>query len=132
MSILFCKKYRRISCFFVLTARPFCGKISVTLRNREESPLLICYSVILCVMSAVAFVFFAVDKANAADDRARIPEVVLLTLAALGGGTGALLGRFLLHHKSNVRRKLHFAVTLFAATAMQLTCLLYLAVLKIL
>lgn len=70
------------------------------------------YLITCAAMSVIAFVFFAWDKANAADGRAfRVPEIVLLTLAALGGGVGALLGRLLLHHKSS-SRKLHFAVIL--------------------
>ena len=77
-------------------------------------------------MSALAFIFFAVDKANAADGRGRIPEVTLLTLAALGGGIGAMMGKVLLHHKSNVRRKPHFAIVLFAALLGQLALLGYL------
>lgn len=70
------------------------------------------YLITCGVASVLAFVFFAVDKANAADGRARIPEICLLTLAALGGGVGAILGRGLLHHKSNARRKPHFAVVI--------------------
>ena len=93
--------------------------------------MLLIYSIILIVMSALAFVCFAVDKANAADGRERVPEAVLLTLATLGGGVGALLGKVLLHHKSNARRKPHFAVTLVAAVVLQLACLVYLVVLKL-
>ena len=69
-------------------------------------------------MSALAFVFFAVDKASAADGRSRTPEIVLLTLAALGGGVGALLGRVLLHHKSSAR-KMHFAVVTVVSALLQ-------------
>ncbi len=93
--------------------------------------MLLAYSVILCLMSAVAFVCFAVDKANAADGRGRVPEAVLLTLASLGGGVGALLGKLLLHHKSNARRKFHFTVTLVAAPVLQLACLIYLVALRL-
>ena len=94
--------------------------------------MLLTYSIILGVVSLIAFVLFAVDKANAADGRARVPELVLLTVAALGGGVGALLGKVALHHKSNARRKLHFAVVLTVAPVLQLACLGYLAVLTLL
>ena len=78
------------------------------------------YYLITCaVMSMVAFIFFAVDKAAAADGRRRIPELTRLTLASLGGGVGAMLGRTLLHHKSNVNRKLHFAVVLITSALLQ-------------
>ena len=86
------------------------------------------YYLITCaVMSLIAFVMFAVDKAAAADGRARIPELSLLTLSALGGGVGAMLGKVLLHHKSNVKKKLHFAVVLTTSVLVQvgfLICLL--------
>ena len=86
------------------------------------------YYLIACgVMSFIAFVAFAIDKAAAADGRARIPELSLLTLSALGGGVGAMLGKVLLHHKSNVKKKLHFAVVLTTSVVLQvgfLACLL--------
>ena len=86
------------------------------------------YYLITCaVMSLFGFVMFAVDTAAAADGRARIPELSLLTLSALGGGVGAMLGKILLHHKSNVKKKLHFAVVLTTSVLVQvgfLICLL--------
>lgn len=84
------------------------------------------YLITLGVASLLAFAFFAVDKADAADGRARVPEIVLLTLAALGGGVGALLGKILLHHKSNKGRKPHFAVVLPIAAITQIAFLVYL------
>ena len=84
------------------------------------------YLITLGVMSLFAFVLFAVDKAASADGRARIPELVLLTLAALGGGVGAMLGMILLHHKSNVKRKLHFAIVLTTSVVIQIGFLVYL------
>ena len=79
------------------------------------------YYLIACaVMSALAFLFFAIDKANAADGRTRIPEITLLTLSALGGGVGAMMGRTFLHHKSNARRKMHFAIVLWVSFVMQI------------
>ena len=86
------------------------------------------YYLIVCgVLSLVSFVLFAVDKAAAADGRTRIPEISLLTLSALGGGVGAMLGKILLHHKSNVKRKLHFAVVLTTSVVTQVGFLIYLA-----
>ena len=73
------------------------------------------YVIPLTVMSLLALVAFGVDKSRAADKRGRIPELVLLTLAALGGSLGAVLGSVLFHHKTNVGRKLHFFVTLYGA-----------------
>lgn len=76
------------------------------------------YLIPLGVMSLLALIAFGVDKARAADGRRRIPELTLLTLAALGGSVGAVLGSVLFHHKTNARRKLHFFVTLYGSLVM--------------
>ena len=81
------------------------------------------YVVPLCVMSLLALVFFGMDKAGAADGRKRIPELVLLSMAALGGSIGAVLGSILFHHKVNVGRKLHFFITLYGSLLLHVTLL---------
>ena len=50
--------------------------------------------------SLLAFLLFAIDKAKARRHRWRIPEAVLLGVAACGGGLGALLGMQLCRHKT--------------------------------
>ena len=77
-------------------------------------------------MSLLAFLFFAMDKRAARRGGARIPELALLTLAALGGGVGAMWGRVLLHHKSNNRRKFHFTVVLWLSLLAQVAFALFL------
>lgn len=78
------------------------------------------YYLITCgVMSLVAFVSFALDKAASKGEGRRIPEITLLTLATLGGGVGAMLGKTLLRHKSNAKRKLHFAIILTLSFVIQ-------------
>ena len=87
------------------------------------------YYLITCaVMSVIAFAAFAIDKAAAADGRGRIPEITLLTLATLGGGAGAMLGKVLLRHKSNAKRKLHFAVVLTTSVLVQVALFIVLLV----
>ena len=86
------------------------------------------YLAVCGAMSLIAFVFFAMDKAAAADARKRIPELTLLTLAALGGGVGAMLGKMLLKHKSNAKRKWHFTIILTTSVALQVVFLLYLLI----
>lgn len=55
------------------------------------------------VMSAVAFLTYAFDKAAAQDRRRRVRESTLHLLALLGGWPGALLGQRVCRHKSRKR-----------------------------
>lgn len=61
-------------------------------------------AVYLGVINLATFAIFGLDKAAAADKvnrgRSRVPERVLLTLAALGGSPGALLARPVFRHKT--------------------------------
>lgn len=57
----------------------------------------------LMAASAVAFIFYAVDKGLAKANAIRVPEVVLHILALAGGAVGALLGMLALRHKRNFR-----------------------------
>lgn len=84
------------------------------------------YLIPLGVMSFIALVAFGMDKARAADGKRRIPELSLLTLAALGGSVGAVLGSVLFHHKTNARRKLHFFVTLYGSLLLHIGLLVML------
>ena len=81
------------------------------------------YLIPLGVMSLLALIAFGVDKARAADGGRRIPELVLLTFAALGGSVGAVLGAHLFHHKVSVRRKLHFFITMYGSLLLHLALL---------
>ncbi len=81
------------------------------------------YIIPLAVMSFLALLAFGMDKARAADGRARVSELTLLTLAALGGATGAVLGSILFHHKTNFRRKPHFFFTLYGALLLHMALL---------
>ena len=57
-------------------------------------------AVYLGVLNLLTFAIFGLDKAAAADRRPRVPERTLLTLAAVGGGPGALLARPVFRHKT--------------------------------
>lgn len=78
------------------------------------------YLLTLGVMSPITFCFFLADKLRSKGNGSRVPEIVLLTLATLGGGVGALLGKVLLRHKSNARRKWHFAIILNVTVILQI------------
>lgn len=54
----------------------------------------------LMLVNIVAFAAFGIDKYKAKRDQWRIPEKTLLTLAAIGGGVGALLGMKVWRHKT--------------------------------
>lgn len=63
-------------------------------------------------MNAVAYILMAVDKTNAMRKARRIPEAVLLLIAALGGSLGEWLGMASLHHKTK-HKKFLILVPLF-------------------
>ena len=55
-------------------------------------------------MNAAAYILMAVDKTNAIRKARRIPEAVLLLIAALGGSLGEWLGMASLHHKTKHKK----------------------------
>ncbi len=54
----------------------------------------------LMVINIVTLLVYGIDKWKAKRKRWRIPESVLILLAVIGGGIGALLGMFVWHHKT--------------------------------
>lgn len=69
------------------------------------------------VMSIVAFMIYAWDKHQAACQRGRVPEAVLLLLAFLWGGFGALCAMVFCHHKT---QKTAFLVCVPIAVCLQI------------
>ncbi|KQZ17770.1 DUF1294 domain-containing protein [Caulobacter sp. Root1472] len=57
-------------------------------------------ALVLGVLNLATFLIFGWDKLAAADCRSRVPERLLLLLAALGGGPGALVARPVFRHKT--------------------------------
>lgn len=78
-------------------------------------------AVYLGVLNLATFAIFGFDKAAAVDRRSRVPERVLLTLAALGGTPGALLARPVFRHKT---RKQPFSAWLVLIVFMQIVALI--------
>ncbi|MBQ8404230.1 MAG: DUF1294 domain-containing protein [Clostridia bacterium] len=62
--------------------------------------LIAAFGAIVFVMSAIAFILYAVDKAKAKKGAWRIPEAVLLGWGFLGGAVGALVAMKNLRHKT--------------------------------
>ena len=85
------------------------------------------YIITLVAMSVLTLVAFAIDKIKSSGDSSRIPEIVLLSLITFGGSVGGLIGIYVLRHKTNPLTKFHFAITEFAALAVQAYLLIMLA-----
>ena len=73
-------------------------------------------TIYLLIMNAAGFLLMHLDKEKAKRNRWRISEATLLTVAALGGSIGSLLGMYLFHHKT---RHLKFRLGLPAILAAQ-------------
>ena len=58
----------------------------------------------LAAVNLAAFLLYGVDKFKARRGLWRIPESVLLFMAAAGGSAGALLGMRFFHHKTKKPR----------------------------
>lgn len=54
----------------------------------------------LLIINAVGFVIMLVDKIKAKKRAWRIPEATLMTVAAVGGSLGSLLGMYIFRHKT--------------------------------
>ena len=54
----------------------------------------------LLIINAAGFLLMRIDKGKAQKNRWRIPEATLMTVAALGGSAGSLLGMYLFRHKT--------------------------------
>ena len=58
------------------------------------------FLIYLLLINAAGFVIMFVDKWKARKNRWRIPEATLITVAALGGSIGSLLGMYTFRHKT--------------------------------
>lgn len=78
------------------------------------------YLILLAVMSVITLATYAIDKKNSANEaNGRIPEIVLLSLTTFGGAIGALVGIYVLRHKSNFVTKFHFGITVWLSAIIQ-------------
>ena len=58
----------------------------------------------LLIMNVAGFLFMLADKRRARKNRWRIPEGTLITVAALGGSVGSLLGMYTFRHKTHHKK----------------------------
>lgn len=54
----------------------------------------------LLIINAIGFVLMLADKHRARKKLWRIPEATLMTIAAIGGSIGSLLGMYTVRHKT--------------------------------
>ena len=71
--------------------------------------------VYLVVITVVTFLVYGIDKWKAQHKRWRIPENVLLGLAAIGGSVGAWLGMQVWNHKTQHKKFKYGVPAIFVA-----------------
>ena len=76
----------------------------------------------LILINAAALLLMHMDKRNAIRRGPRVPEVILIGIALMGGSLGALIGMFACRHKT---RKLRFSVGLPLILLVQIGFLLF-------
>ena len=76
----------------------------------------------LLLINAAGFILMLVDKFKAKKNLWRIPEATLMTVAALGGSIGSLLGMYIVRHKT---RHIKFTVGIPAILILQIALVLF-------
>ena len=77
----------------------------------------------LLLINALGFLLMLVDKFKAKKNLWRIPEATLMTVAALGGSIGSLLGMYTVRHKT---KHVKFTVGIPAILILQIAAVVYL------
>ena len=77
----------------------------------------------LLLINAVGFALMLIDKWKAKHNRWRIKEATLMTVAALGGSVGSLLGMYTVRHKT---KHLKFTVGIPLILVAQIALSIYL------
>ncbi len=77
----------------------------------------------LLLINAVGFALMLIDKWKAKHNRWRIKEATLMTVAALGGSVGSLLGMYTVRHKT---KHLKFTVGIPLILVAQIFAAIYL------
>ena len=77
----------------------------------------------LLLINALGFLLMLIDQWKAKHNRWRIPEATLMSVAALGGSVGSLLGMYTVRHKT---KHLKFTVGIPLILVAQLALAIYL------
>lgn len=72
----------------------------------------------LVIINIVTFCLYGIDKAAAVKEKWRIPNRVLLGLAAVGGSIGAWAGMYTFRHKT---QKWYYTITVPVMLFLQIT-----------
>lgn len=78
----------------------------------------------LVIVNILAFLLYGIDKRKAKRARWRIPESVLLGMAAVGGSVGAWLGMRVWHHKTQ-HKKFRYGVPAFLVAQIVVLVLIF-------
>lgn len=78
----------------------------------------------ILIWNVVTFALFGVDKHRARHRRRRVPEQLLLVMAAMGGSWGAMLGMQHYHHKTRKRKFRVLISTFLTIQTVVVICLL--------
>ena len=81
-------------------------------------------AIYLLSINVLGMALMLADKEKARKNKWRIPEATLMTLAALGGSLGVLMGMRLFHHKT-LHPKFFLGVPLILVAQILLGILLY-------
>lgn len=57
-------------------------------------------AIYLCIINALSLLLMLIDKVKAKKNRWRIPERTLLSVCAIGGSLGGIIGMYLFRHKT--------------------------------
>jgi len=104
---------------FYLILTPCLVVLAVLLLGRLRVPLLVSY---LASISGITFLIYGFDKARAAKNQGRVPEMILQGLALAGGTPGAFFGQLVFRHKI---RKWKFRIVFILIFLLQIGALIY-------
>ena len=89
------------------------------------------YLIYTAVLSMITIFFFADDKIKSKKEkRKRTPEIVLLSLASLGGAPGGLVGMYSFRHKTVFSEKFQFAIGIWTSFVFQVALGIFIALLQ--
>lgn len=80
------------------------------------------FLVYLLIINAVGFLLMLIDKWKAKKNRWRIREATLMTVAAIGGSVGCLIGMYTVRHKT---KHLKFVVGIPMILVVQIFAAIY-------